>query len=74
MSEKMTAEEWIKKMNELGYYMTQPSILYEPKGWKMVVQFCAIVVSLGIVFGSTFFAVQFFDMRACMQHSEANHD
>lgn len=48
---KLTLEQWLLKTNELGYLITQPRVVYEPKGWKAVAEFAAIMVCFGLFVG-----------------------
>lgn len=52
--ELLTIEQWLKKTNELGYFITQPKIIYEPKDWKAAIEFASIIVAFGCFVGLLF--------------------
>lgn len=51
LSEKLTLEEWLKKTNELGYFITKPRVVYEDRGWKGVITFASVLMMLGLLMG-----------------------
>lgn len=49
--EKLTVDEWIQRIDELGYFITKPQRVYETKGWQAVIEFLAILLCIGLVLG-----------------------
>ena len=67
--EKLTVDEWLQRTHELGYFITQPRIQYEARGWKAVLEFASVMVCmglfLGIAFGGAFIGTKYYE---CGEH------
>jgi hypothetical protein len=50
---KLTVHEWLKLMNEMGYFVMKQRIVEVPMGWKAVVVPAALIVAFGLALGIT---------------------
>ncbi len=64
INEKLTVQEWIQTMNDLGYYMTKQHVVRtnDPMGWKALVFYLANILMAGC-FLVAMFAVALFILK-----------
>lgn len=73
--ERLTVDEWLKRTNELGYYLTKPHVRYEAKGWKAVAEFAGLLfcffMFFGLLMGGVMLGGAFYDSK---HKCEARHE